>query len=184
MIAISSNARFNHSNLYNNYNLYKFTLNKNMLQRIQSIYLLLASLAIFALFLFPLVHNVPVDGKLSTIMVTGVFQEVNGQLAHTQFFVALTAATVVMGLIPLIIIFLYKNRKQQIALCYSAMLVIIGFSFWMAQEVKKVMGSIQIDTHNWGIGLLLSSASIILLIAALKAIQRDEKLVKSADRLR
>ena len=154
-----------------------------MLQRVQSIYLLLAGLAIFALFLFPLVHSVPVDGKLLTIKVTGVFQEVNGQLAHTQFFVALTAATVVVGLIPLIIIFLYKNRKQQIGLCYSAILVIIGYSFWMAQTVKSV-GSIEIDTHNWGIGLLLSSVSIVFIIAAFKGIQSDEKLVKSADRLR
>ncbi len=112
------------------------------------------------------------------------FQEVNGQLAHTQFFVALTAATVVVGLIPLIIIFLYKNRKQQIALCYSAILVIIGYSFWMAQMAKEVMGSIQIDTHNWGIGLFLSTISLLFILFAIKAIQRDEKLVKFADRLR
>jgi len=155
-----------------------------MLQRIQSIYLLLAGLAIFALFLFPLVHGAIVDGKSLTIMVTGVFQEVNGQQTHTQFFTALTAATAVVGIIPFIIIFLYKNRKQQIALCYSAILVIIGYSFWMSQAAKRVMGDTQIDTHNWGIGLLLSTASIIFLIFALKAVQRDEKLVKSADRLR
>ena len=155
-----------------------------MLQRIQSIYLLLAGLAIFALFLFPLVHNVYINDKPVTIMVTGLFQDVNGQRVHTQFFIALTAATAIVGLIPLIIIFLYKNRKQQIALCYSAILVIIGYSFWMAQTTKGVMGDIQIDTHNWGIGLLLSTISIILLIFAFRAIQRDEKLVKSADRLR
>jgi hypothetical protein len=155
-----------------------------MIQRIQSIYLFLASLAIFALFLFPLVHNVYVDGKPISIMVTGVFQDINGQQAHTQFFVGLTVATAIVGLIPLIIIFLYNNRKRQIALCYSALLVIIGYSFWMAQVAKNVMGSIQIDTHNWGIGLLLSSISMLLIVFALKAIQRDEKLVKSADRLR
>jgi len=155
-----------------------------MLQRIQSIYLLLASLAIYALFLFPFVHNVYVNGKPLTISVTGVYLDVSGQQVHSQFFMALTAATVIIGLIPLIIMFLYKNRKQQIALCYSAMLVIFGFSFWMAQEVKGIMGGIEIDTHNWGIGLLLSSVSILFLVFALKAIQRDEKLVKSADRLR
>jgi len=155
-----------------------------MLQRIQSIYLLLASLAIYALFLFPLVHNVYVDGKPLTIMVTGVFQDVNGQLTHTQFFTALTAATAVIGLIPLIIIFLYKNRKQQVALCYSTMLVVVGLTFWMAQSVKPVMGDAQIDTHNWGIGLLLSSVSMVFLVMAIKGVQRDEKLVKSADRLR
>jgi len=63
-------------------------------------------------------------------------------------------------------------------------LVIIGYSFWMAQTTKKVMGEIQIDTHNWGIGLFLSSISLLFIIFAIKAIQRDEKLVKSADRLR
>jgi hypothetical protein len=155
-----------------------------MLQRVQSIYLLLAGLALFALFLFPLVHNVYVDGKPVSIMVTGVFQDVNGQQTHTEFFVALTVATAIVGLLPIAIIFLYKNRKRQIALSYGAMLVIIGYSFWMAQMAKKVMGSIQIDTHNWGIGLFLSSISLLLIMLAIKAIQRDEKLVKSADRLR
>ena len=155
-----------------------------MLQRIQSIYLLLAGLSLYALFLFPLVHNIYVGGKPVSVMVTGVYQDVNGQPTHTDFFVALTAATVIIGLVPLIIIFLYKNRKQQIALCYSAILVIIGYSFWMAQTVKSRVGELTLDTRNFGIGLFLSSASIIFIIFAFKAIQRDEKLVKSADRLR
>jgi len=156
-----------------------------MLQRIQSIYLLLASLALFALFLFPLVHNIYVDGKKPiTLMVTGVYQDVNGQNTHTEFFAGLTIATAILGIIPLIIIFLYKNRKQQIALSYSALLVIIGYSFWLSQAAKKVMGSIQIDTHNWGIGLFLSSLSMLLVLLAIRAIKADEKLVKSADRLR
>jgi hypothetical protein len=155
-----------------------------MLQRIQSIYLLLACLALYALFLFPFAHNVYIDGKPATIMITGVFEDVNGARAHTQFFVALTVATAIIGLIPLSIIFFYKNRKRQIALSYSAILVIIGYSFWMAQTVKSAMGSIQLDTHNWGIGLFLTSLSSLFIIMAVKAIQRDEKLVKSADRLR
>lgn len=155
-----------------------------MLQRVQSIYLLLSSLALYALFLFPFAHNVYLQGKPSAIMVTGIFQDVNGQQANIQFFVALTIATAIIGLLPLVIIFLYKNRKQQIALCYGVILVIIGYSFWMAQTVKNVMGSIQLDTHNWGIGLFLTSISLLFLIFAVKAIQRDEKLVKSADRLR
>jgi len=155
-----------------------------MLQRIQSIYLLLASLALYALFLFPFAHNVYVDGKPSTIMVTGVYEDVNGTRTHTQFFVALTVATVIIGLAPLAVIFFYNNRKRQIALCYGAILVIIGYSFWVSQTVKAVMGSIQLDTHNWGIGLFLTTISLLFIVFAFKAIQRDEKLVKSADRLR
>jgi hypothetical protein len=155
-----------------------------MLQRVQSIYLLISSLALYALFLFPFAHDVYLNGKPTGIMVTGIFQEVNGQRAHTQFFIALTVAAAIIGLIPLIIIFLYKNRKQQIALCYAAILVIIGYSFWMAQAVKNVMGSTEIDTHNWGIGLFMTAISLLFIVMAVKAIQRDEKLIKSADRLR
>jgi phosphatidylserine synthase len=155
-----------------------------MLQRLQSIYLLLASLGLYGLFLFPLVHNVYVSGKPITIMVTGVYQDVNGQNTHTEFFTGLTIATAIIALIPLVIIFLYKNRKQQIAICYSALLVIVGYSFWLSQVAKRVMGDIQIDTHNWGIGLFVSSFSMLLILLAIRAIKSDEKLVKSADRLR
>ncbi|OKS88014.1 DUF4293 domain-containing protein [Mucilaginibacter polytrichastri] len=155
-----------------------------MIQRIQSIYLLIAGLLIFALYLFPLAHNVLLNGIPTTISVTGLYQNVNGQDVHTEVFVALTAVTGIIGLIPLIVIFLYKNRKKQVTFCYSAILVIIGYSFWMAQTVKAVTGGITIGTNNMGIGLFLSSVSILMLILAAKAIQRDEKLVRSADRLR
>jgi hypothetical protein len=155
-----------------------------MLQRIQSIYLLFAALSLYALFLFPLVHNVYVNDKPVTIMVTGLFQDINGQRIHTDFFIGLTVATAIVGLIPLILIFLYKNRKQQIALSYGAMVVIVAYSFWMAQATKGIMGVTQIDTHNWGIGLFLSSLSLLFFLLAISAIKRDEKLVKSADRLR
>ena len=166
----------------NNYYLWPYIY--GMLQRIQSIYLLLAGCAILALLLFPLAHNIYVDGKPVTIMVSGIYQDINGHQTRTEFFVALTVITAIIAVVPFIIIFLFKNRKQQIALCYSTLLVIIAYSYWMAQTIKKVMGSIQLDTHNWGIGLFLSSISIIFILLALRAIKADEKLIKSADRLR
>ncbi len=155
-----------------------------MLQRIQSVYLLLAGLVMFSLFLFPVVHNVPVGGTLSTIKVSGVYQDVSGVLTQTQSFVFLIAGTAIVGLLPIILIFLYKNRKKQMALVYGCLLLIIGYSFWMEQTVRSVTDNLNLNTNNFGIGALLSSVSIVLLILAAKAIQRDEKLVKSADRLR
>ncbi len=145
---------------------------------------MLASLSLYALFLFPLVHDVYVDGKNDTIMVSGVYQSANGVRNHTEFFTGLTIGDAIVGLIPLILIFLFRNRKQQIGLGYLTMLIVIAFSFWMAQVVKGVMGGIQIDTHSMGIGLFLSTLSLVFIMLAIKAVQRDEKLIKSADRLR
>jgi len=155
-----------------------------MLQRIQSIYLLLATLTMFALFIFPMVHDVPVNGHPETVMVTGVYETINGKQNHIQTFLALEICTVIVGLLPLVIIFRFKNRAQQIALCYSTMLVIIGFSFWVSQMVKSSIHDSDLTMSNYGIGIILLSISIVFILLAQKAIQRDEKLVKSADRLR
>lgn len=155
-----------------------------MLQRIQSVYLLFAALVIFALYLFPLTHNVYINGVSSTIKITGIYQDVNGHQNQTTPFTALTMVTAIVGMIPFIIIFLYKNRKQQIIFCYSAILVIIGYSFWLSQTVKNATGGLELRTDNIGVGIFLSSISIVLLILAVKSIQKDEKLIRSADRLR
>jgi hypothetical protein len=155
-----------------------------MLQRIQSIYLLFAAIVIFALYLFPLTHNIYIDNIPNTIKVTGIYQDINGAQKLVTPFTALSIANAVVGLVPLAIIFLYKNRKQQITFCYGAILVVIGYSFWMSQTVKTATGGFEMKPSNLGIGLFLSSLSIVLLILAVKSIQKDEKLVKSADRLR
>lgn len=155
-----------------------------MLQRIQSIYLLLATLAIAALFIFPLINNVYVEGQLSTIKITGVYQDVNGQQQNIVPFTALSVLTGFMALIPLVIIFMYKNRHLQRTLCYCAMLIIIGFSFWVSEVAKNTIGDATIGLSNYGVGVILMSLSILFIILAQKAIQRDDKLVKSADRLR
>jgi len=39
-------------------------------------------------------------------------------------------------------------------------------------------------TGNMGIGIFLSSLSIVLILFAARAIKNDEKLIRSADRLR
>jgi len=155
-----------------------------MIQRIQSIYFLLAGLAIFALFLFPLAHNVYINNIASTVSVTGVSQDNGGQQAQVQSFTALIAGTAIAGILPLALIFLYKNRKQQINLAYGYIFVIIAYTYWQVQTVKSVVDINTFKTSNFGIGVLLSSISIVLTLLAIKAIQRDEKLIKSADRLR
>lgn len=155
-----------------------------MIQRVQSIYLFLASLAMFALYLVTIANNVYINNIPTNVKVTGLFQDVNGAQQHTLTFTALTAVTAVVALLPLAIIFFFRNRKQQINFCYGAILVIIGHSFWLAQTVKKATDGVLLNSNNFGIGLFLPPIAILLMMLAVKAIKRDEALVKSADRLR
>lgn len=153
-----------------------------MIQRIQSVYLFMASLALYLLFLFPIANLFTPTGA-KKIMITGVYETINGQVAQTESFTLLMIATVILGLVPIALIFLYKNRKKQLTLVYTSVIVFIAYSFWISQTVKSASGT-TLQISDYGIGAGLTSVTVLFLILAGKGIQRDEKLVKSADRLR
>jgi len=155
-----------------------------MLQRIQSIYLLLAALVLALLFIFPLVHDVYVNGQTVSVKVSGVYTAASGPAEQLQAFIPLSVATGFVVLLPLGILFSFKNRPRQVMLCYAAMGVLIGYSYWVSSTVKNAINDAYLSMSNYGIGIILLSVSILLIVLAQKAIQRDEKLVRSADRLR
>ena len=153
-----------------------------MIQRIQTVYLLIASVAIYALFLFPVASVFNIVGA-KKIMITGVYQSLGNQLVQTENFLGLTIATAILGLIPIVLIFLYKNRNRQQVLIYVAVAVVLAYSYWLTQTVQNTNESV-LQISDYGIGAGLPSVVILFLILAAKAVGRDEKLVKSADRLR
>jgi hypothetical protein len=116
-------------------------------------------------------------------MVTGVYEVINNQVAQTEPFTLLTIVTAILGLIPIVLIFLFKNRKRQATLIYLDVVLVIGFSFWLAQTIKGAAGK-TLEISDYSIGAGLTSVAILFLILAAKGVLRDEKLVKSADRLR
>jgi drug/metabolite transporter (DMT)-like permease len=76
------------------------------------------------------------------------------------------------------IIFLYKNRKQQLWLTIgAAALAIINIIIYFSQLKKYVSGNVSLAA------VLVFAIPIFLLLAA-NGIWKDEKLVKSLDRLR
>ena len=155
-----------------------------MIQRIQSVYLLAASLVLFSLFLFPMVNNLIINGHADSITAAGIYELVNGVRTKTSSFILLTLATIAAALLPLAGIFLYKNRKKQSSYCYIVIVLLIGFSFYSAETVKGVAGNITLQPENYGLGIILPSLAIVLVFFAIRGINRDEKLVRSADRLR
>lgn len=153
-----------------------------MIQRIQTIYLLLASLSLFALFLFPIATVFEAQGA-KKITVNGVYQTIDNNIVQTDSFLLVTIATVILAVLPLVLIFLYKNRKRQLLFAYLLIVFVIGYSFWLSQVLKAATTTL-LEVSDYGIGAGLSSIAILFLVLAAKGINRDEKLVKSADRLR
>jgi hypothetical protein len=88
----------------------------------------------------------------------------------------------VSGLLSLLTIFLYKNRKLQMrlnGLNISLNILLIGY---LAYVLSNLPGGFA--NSEKGVGLFVPFVSIVLLVIANRFISKDEKLVKSIDRFR
>ena len=159
-----------------------------MLQRIQSVFLFLASGAIFSLLspmmnFMTLVHGVPNTGSPYSDSIFNINDD--------KLLMSLAGVGAVGFLIA---IFLYKSRKNQ-ALLATLCNFIVGatliYGLWEAREtfastVKPETASasnIALQS-NYGFAIPMLIVAMILSWLAVRFIRRDEKLVRSADRLR
>ena len=136
-----------------------------MLQRIQTIYLLIAAIVsaglVFVWHLWVTNNDIVVFAK-DNLLYLGMF--------------------LASAFVSLISIFKYKNRKSQFIL--GRLNIILNFillGFFVYQSLN-VSGETAVSEK--GIGMFLPIVSIVFLALANKAIKKDEDLVKSVDRLR
>lgn len=157
-----------------------------MIQRIQTVWLFLAAIIVLGLFIFPYVSYIDLVGLGKKLYVTGSYSAVNNEAVREQSYVLQTIATVVLALLPIITIFLYKDRKRQKALIFVEIALICLFAIWLIMSANSTLSLISqsLDTENIGVGFFLLPVAIIFLAMAIGGIRKDEKLIKSADRLR
>lgn len=148
-----------------------------MIQRIQSIWLLLASLAILCLLFVPTVGAAAAKGYY---ILYGSGLQMEG-ISEQSTNVPLLASTVLAGLISLINIFNFRNRKLQTRIAALNIVLILALSFWFSQIVNKIEGLKTLDIEP---GIFLPLVAIIFTVLAIRGIKKDEKLIRSADRLR
>lgn len=140
-----------------------------MIQRIQTIWLLMAStLGLVSLKTsFFSGHRIN-DAAKEMIFVTGSYN------------ILLITATTAVVFISLIAIFMFKDRKLQLKMCIISILLsigTIGLYFWQKQSFISEESSITLTA-------IIPAAIPIILFLAVRRIWKDEKLVKSVDRLR
>lgn len=152
-----------------------------MIQRIQSIWLLLASITIFLLLAIPVASSVE-GNKEFWIQATGLFQQVNGVTTKVNTFSPLIICVTAVGFMCIAVIFSYKKRSLQKKLCIALMAMVASLSFWTFNYVQKIPGGLGNATYNAGIALPI--LAIVFCALAVRGITKDEQLLRSADRLR
>ncbi|MEI8278706.1 MAG: DUF4293 domain-containing protein [Bacteroidota bacterium] len=145
-----------------------------MIQRIQSVWLFLAALLNVGVFYF--------DLYTTHTQIAGA-DTVQHMRVNDNYPLVLIAVMIIA--LPLISILLFKNRKQQKNLTVFSIIASISFISTVLMRVssfnKSIIGT---SSSSYGVGAVLPFFAIILLILAYSGINKDDKLVKSLDRLR
>lgn len=161
-----------------------------MIQRIQSIYFIITILFGAALFFIPLasvessvLEGIAVPEDIVQLYARGYHSSLDRlyELMPTYMLMIALGLHLVVAIAALL---LFKNRGLQIKLAAGAAVTLIAFfglMFYYAEAMVEATGAIGVD---YGLGTFLPAISLILIWMALKAIKKDEELVKSVDRLR
>jgi len=144
-----------------------------MIQRIQSVYLLIATLLSGGLIF---VLNLWVNEQGTKFFVMDSFNSgsVLLKVMAVLFFVS--------SVLTLIAIFQFKKRQLQFVLGRLSILInfiILGIVIYFSQNLSG-----EINVSEKGIGLFIPILTILFVVIANRAIKKDEELVKSVDRLR
>jgi hypothetical protein len=138
-----------------------------LVQRLQTLWLLLAAIFSFLTFKLPFysgvkrVKDLPESSKLD---------------AGSQIFLLILTSAVI--LFCFIALFLYKDRKKQLTLTIINLILSIVLLVVYFLQIQKF------ETGTIALWCLFTLAIPIFLFLAARGIRKDEKLVKSLDRLR
>ncbi|GHE28272.1 DUF4293 domain-containing protein [Sphingobacterium griseoflavum] len=157
-----------------------------MIQRIQTLWLLAATITLLGLFIFPYVSFIDLVGLGKQIFVTGVYSSVNNEMSRESAAIPQALMAALTALFPLVIVFFYKNRKKQLIFIGIEIVLIALLGIWMFVSANSILGAIsqRLQAGNVGVGFFLLPVAVIFLGMAISGIRKDNKLIKSADRLR
>ena len=147
-----------------------------MIQRIQTAYLFLAVLINAVFFLVPMAKSEPTQAIL--VLNDGEFE-----LSENLI---LTILHIVATLLIFVAIFLFRFRKMQAKFTLATAFLnalTATLAAYQTYELIITAATKNIIASWWG-GTGIPVVSILLLLLAVRGIWKDDKLVKSADRLR
>jgi len=136
-----------------------------MIQRIQTLYILVSVLLLTALYLF---FPEVTDGEGAVVIQR-----------NEPLILSLIGGSVVLSILSIL-----NFKKRQLQFVLNRLNIILNFVLLGVFVYRSLSIPGETLVSEKGIGVLLPVISIVFLVLANKAIKRDEDLVKSVDRLR
>ena len=144
-----------------------------MIQRIQTLYMLAISGFMTALCFTPMVRYMA-DGT-------------DGAFVASDFW-WLGVLFALAALVPFVTIWLFKNRMLQVRLLCAEVVLLVGseaFALWASLRVVKTVKAMgEVAVANMQTATFFPLVCVILTLLAIRGILKDERLVRSLDRIR
>lgn len=155
-----------------------------MIQRIQSVYLLivaaLMTLTIFSKFALVTVSMPSEAISLTAFGLTSVSGDgVETVIANTIYMGILAVVCIIL---PIVTIFMYRNRLVQMRMCRALMLLLFGLQVFFIYYIFKMDADSSLALYR--VTALHPFIAMVFAFFAFKGVNKDEKLIRSLDRIR
>jgi hypothetical protein len=155
-----------------------------MWQRTQSIFLFIALILNVTIFWLDLA-NISLDGVLHSFNLYKLQVVDSGEVVYSNIALAILCSLCIA--LCLITLGMFKKRQLQIKLAKLLLLVQVGFLvaiFFIVDGAVTNLTSVSLATVEYYIGAYFALLPMIFIFLAIKAIKKDEDLVRAADRIR
>lgn len=147
-----------------------------MWQRKQTVFLVLALMALAASFFFPILGIEP-KGMGQEVLIFNLCTTGGEVIRYNWVLFVFATLAFVFGLAA---VFMYKKRRQQMRSIKWAIAWCLAWYVYLALSVSFS----SIESYHVHISLMLPLIAAIFLVLAYKGVKHDEELVRSADRIR
>jgi glucan phosphoethanolaminetransferase (alkaline phosphatase superfamily) len=157
-----------------------------MIERIQTVFLFIVALSLVIVLIFPVwkKENIGNRSAISLTSISLTHTEANEVKHNVQTFYIAIFAVIAAG-IAIYTIFQYKNRMLQIRLCLLNTLFICAVLGLMVYFTNLAEPWVKVPQYGqFGVSFFAPAVALIFNMLARRAIQKDEKLVRSSERLR
>jgi len=155
-----------------------------MIQRIQTLYLLLTALLAVLFLTGSIFTFTSAEGNDLMLRITGTYSAVGESgIEKTDSSFVLSFILLLIPVISVVTIFFFKNRKLQLRLNTGVISLILIFIILSVIKVITVSKEFNV-TLSPGLKLALPFLMLVSAALAYRSIKKDEELVRSYDRLR
>jgi|SRR6056297_966938 len=152
-----------------------------MIQRIQSVYLLVVTILMASIFFYPYAELLAENGEVFIFHFNGLFS-----LAEESIYSLTIPPIILLSIIVLISfssIFFYKKRIFQMRINLINIILMIGYlglNYYYIQSFTNQLNGVV----SYKITVIFPVVAAILTYLAIRSIGKDEALIRSMDRIR